>query len=98
MLVGNLEFRFPLLRPFGVTRRMYGPLPLEVAAFAEGGVAWNQGERPTMLGGSRDAVSSAGLTLRTNLFGFAVAQIDAVRPFQRPAAGWVFQFNLIPGF
>jgi hypothetical protein len=98
MLVGNLEFRFPLLRPFGVSRRMYGPIPVEVGLFADGGVAWNEGEKPALLGGSRDAVSSAGLTFRVNLFGFAVAQIDAARPFQRPAAGWVFQFNLIPGF
>ena len=31
MLVGNLEFRFPLLRPFkGANQRMYGPLPVEV--------------------------------------------------------------------
>jgi dipeptidyl aminopeptidase/acylaminoacyl peptidase len=27
MLVGNLEFRFPLLRPFGASQRMYGPIP-----------------------------------------------------------------------
>ncbi len=68
MLVGNVEFRFPLLRPFGVTSGMYGPLPVEVAFFADGGVAWNKGERPT-LGNSladnaRKPVSSAGLTLR----------------------------------
>ena len=40
LLVGNIEFRFPLLRPFGVSRRMYGPVPLEVGLFADGGVAW----------------------------------------------------------
>jgi outer membrane protein assembly factor BamA len=98
VLVGNLEFRFPLLRPFGVSRGMYGPLPVEIGVFADAGVAWNQGERPALLGGSRDAVSSAGVTFRVNLFGYAVAQLDAARPFQRPAAGWVFQLNLIPGF
>ena len=37
MLVGNVEFRFPLLRPFGATGRMYGPVPTEVAFFADGG-------------------------------------------------------------
>ena len=31
LLVANLEFRFPLLRPFGATQRMYGPVPVEVA-------------------------------------------------------------------
>ena len=42
-------------------------------------------------------VASAGLTLRVNLMGFAGGQLDAVRPFQRPVAGWVFQ-HLAPGF
>ena len=49
MLVGNLEFRFPLLRPFGVVASMYGPLPVEVALFADAGVAWIQGEKPSLL-------------------------------------------------
>jgi hypothetical protein len=30
--------------------------------------------------------------------GFAVGQFDVVRPLQRPGAGWIFQFNLTPGF
>jgi outer membrane protein assembly factor BamA len=99
MLVGNLEFRFPLLRPFGVsTARMYGPIPMELALFADSGVAWNKGESPSLLGGSRKAVSSAGAALRVNLFGYAVGQFDVSRPFDRPGSGWVFQFNLAPGF
>jgi Tol biopolymer transport system component len=98
MLVGNVEFRFPLLRPFGASRRMYGPLPVELALFADGGVAWNSSERPSTLGGTRNGVSSAGVTFRVNLAGFAVGQFDFVRPLQRPGKGWVFQFNLTPGF
>jgi Tol biopolymer transport system component len=98
MLVGNLEFRFPLLRPFGATSRMYGPVPIEVALFADGGVAWNSGEKPALFGGSRDGIASAGLALRANLFGYAVGQLDFSRPFQRPGSGWVVQFNLSPGF
>lgn len=98
VLVGNLEFRFPLLRPFGATQRMYGPVPVEVALFADGGVAWNQGEKPTMFGGSREGIGSAGVTFRVNLLGFAVGQFDFAHPFQRPGRGWVFQFNLSPGF
>jgi outer membrane protein assembly factor BamA len=77
---------------------MYGPLPVELALFADGGVAWNRGEKPTMFGGARDGVSSAGVTLRVNLAGFAVGQFDFVRPLQRPGQGWIFQFNLTPGF
>ncbi len=98
LLVGNIELRFPLLRPFGVSGRMYGPLPLEVALFLDGGVAWNRGERPALLGGDRPGVASAGLTFRTNVLGFAVVQIDLAYPFQRPGRGWVWAFSLTPGF
>ena len=49
MLVGNLEFRFPLLRPFGASQRMYGPVPIEIALFADGGVAWSRGEKPAFV-------------------------------------------------
>jgi hypothetical protein len=99
MAVGNLEFRFPLLRPFGATDRMYGPVPVEVAFFLDGGVAWNRGERPSFLNnGTREPVSSGGITLRANLLGFAVGQIDLARPFDRPGRGWVWSFSLTPGF
>ncbi|MGE5246289.1 MAG: peptidase S9 [Betaproteobacteria bacterium] len=98
VLVGNLELRFPLLRPFGVSQRMYGPVPVEVALFADGGVAWDSGERPSFLGGHRQAVSSAGVTFRANFFGYLVGEFDFSRPFQRPGRGWVFQFNISPGF
>jgi hypothetical protein len=74
---------------------MYGPVPVEVALFADAGVAWNRGERPDF---DRQGVSSAGLTFRVNLFGVAVAQIDMARPFQRRGRGWMWGFNLIPGF
>jgi Tol biopolymer transport system component len=98
LLVGNLELRFPLLRPFGVSRRMYGPLPVEVALFADAGVAWKSGERPALLGGTRDGVASGGVALRVGFGGYAVGEFDFARPFQRPGQGWVFQFNLTPGF
>jgi hypothetical protein len=98
MLIGNIEFRFPLLRPFGVSSNMYGPVPVEVALFADGGTAWNNGERPEVLGGSRGGVASAGVAFRVNLFGFAVGEFDFARPFQRPGRGWIFGFNLMPGW
>jgi Tol biopolymer transport system component len=98
MLVGNIEFRFPLLRPFGVSDRMYGPLPVEVAFFLDGGVTWNKGTKPSFFNGSREPVTSGGISLRTNLMGFAVAQIDYARPFDRPGRGWIWGFSLTPGF
>ncbi|RPJ83660.1 MAG: hypothetical protein EHM13_06915 [Acidobacteria bacterium] len=98
MLVGNFEFRFPLLRPFGLNNNVYGPVPIEVAFFADAGVAWNRGEKPEFFGGDRQAVSSAGIALRVNAFGYAVVELDFARPFQRPGKGWTFQFSLSPGF
>ena len=98
MLIGSVELRFPLLRPFGVSGNMYGPLPVEVALFADAGTAWAQGERPSIIGGSRDGVSSAGVAFRVNLFGFAVGELDFAHAFQRPGHGWVFGFNLMPGW
>jgi outer membrane protein assembly factor BamA len=88
---------------------MYGPVPVEVALFADGGVAWNaltQPQPPTALSiGTQphpfklsDCVSSAGVALRVNLLGFAVGEFDFSRPFQRPGQGWIFQFNLTPGW
>jgi Tol biopolymer transport system component len=98
MLVGNVEFRFPLLRPFGMSSGVYGPIPVEVALFADAGVAWDSLDKPSFAGGNREAVSSAGVALRVNAFGFAIVQLDLVRPFQRPDKGWFFQFSLAPGF
>jgi hypothetical protein len=77
---------------------MYGPLPIEVALFADGGVAWSSGESPAFLGGDRHGVSSAGLAFRANILGFAIGEFSMARPFQRPGQGWQFQFSLSPGF
>jgi len=98
VLVGNVELRFPLLKPFGAERGLYGPLPVEVALFGDWGTAWSSNERPAVLGGSRDGVASAGVGLRVNLFGYAVGEFDFSRAFQRPTRGWVFGFNLQPGW
>jgi hypothetical protein len=98
MLVGNVELRFPLLRPLGLTRNMYGPVPIEVAVFAASGVAWTRNDRPRWFGGSRAPISSTGVSLRVNIFGAAVGRFDFARPFQRPGQGWTFSFNLLPGW
>ena len=98
IVVGNVEFRFPLLRPFGADRNMYGPVPVEVAFFADGGVAWTAEEKPSMFGGTRKGVASAGVSFRFNAFGFLIGEFAFAKPFQRQNKGWVFQFNFGPGF
>ena len=46
----------------------------------------------------RNWVSSAGLLARVNLFGLMIGELSFVRPFDRPDKGWLWQFNLTPGF
>jgi hypothetical protein len=87
LLVGNLEFRFPLLRPFGASQRMDGPVPVEVALFADGGVTWNRSQRPSFLGGSRGGVGSAGVALCVNLFGTLLTSSTSRTPSSARAEG-----------
>ena len=94
--VANLELRLPILRPFGLSRSMYGPMPVEVAAFIDGGVAWRRSQDGR--GGPGAPAWSTGVTIRTNLIGFGLGQLDFARPLSRPDAGWVVQFNLSPAF
>jgi hypothetical protein len=110
LLVGNVEFRFPPLGFIG--EGYYGPLPLELALFADTGIAWTSGRllgfgeigpesdfaRPSFLGGDRNFVSSVGISLRMNLFGYAIGGVNYVRPLDRPGRGWIWQFTLTPGF
>jgi outer membrane protein assembly factor BamA len=98
VLVGGLELRFPLLRPWGATQRMYGPVPVEVGFYFDAGVAWNEGEKPAFAGGQRKGVTSAGVAVRARLFGLLVTEFDFSRPFQRPGKGLTFQFTISPGF
>lgn len=39
-----------------------------------------------------------GRPARINLFGYAVVEINFVRPLDRPRKGWFWQFALRPGF
>ena len=100
VVVGNAELRFPLFGALGIGSGYYGIFPIEVAVFGDAGLAWDNGHKPSVFGGSgtRDPVFSAGAGLRINLFGFVVAEVDLVRPFDRPGKDWIWQFQLQPGF
>ena len=98
LLVGNLELRFPLLGVLGIGSGYYGFLPIDWTIFADGGVVWDSNSDPSFSGGNRDAVFSAGTGFRFNLFGFAVAEVNFVKPFDRPGRGWLWEFNFEPGF
>jgi outer membrane protein assembly factor BamA len=77
---------------------MYGPIPTEIAVFADAGVAWNAGEWPTFFGGQRQVVSSVGVAVRARLFNLLILEFDVSNPFQRRGSGPVFQLNVSPGF
>jgi outer membrane protein assembly factor BamA len=104
VLIGNLELRFPLLGALGVGSGYYGFLPIELAFFADAGLAWSSDltetsvtdERPWFAGGDRKPVTSAGVGLRMNLFGFAIIEVDYAHAFQRDR--WIWQFGFVPGF
>jgi len=97
LLVGNLEVRAPLLGLFG-KRNLYGPIPVEIGAFFDAGVAWTAGTTPQFSGTDRTLVRSVGATTRVNLFGFAVLQVDYVKPLDRPGKSPFVEFNLLTGF
>jgi Tol biopolymer transport system component len=102
VLVGNLELRFPLFGAFGA-RNFYGPLPIEMLAFADAGVAWSRGqtvrfERGQSTATERRFVTSVGGGLRLNAFGYAIIEVDYVKPLERPQKNWIWQFNVHPGF
>jgi hypothetical protein len=98
ILVGNVELRFPLLGVLGIGTGYYGALPVDFTVFADGGLAWVTDNDPSFAGGDRKPVYSAGAGLRFNLLGFAIAELNLVRPFDRPGKNWVWEFNLQPGF
>jgi Tol biopolymer transport system component len=97
ILVANGEVRAPLAGLF-TGRLDYGPLPVELFGFADAGMAWTQADKPSFAGGTRDWVTSVGGGARVNVLGYLVAEFSMARPLQRAQPGWVFVFNLQPGF
>ncbi|NIM91845.1 MAG: BamA/TamA family outer membrane protein [Candidatus Aminicenantes bacterium] len=100
IVVANAEFRFPLLGVLGIGRGYYGFLPIEFNAFFDTGLAWwsDDDRNAWFLGGDRKLVSSVGVGLRMNMFGYLILGAHLVNPLSRPNKDWHFQFTLTPGF
>ena len=95
--IAGAELRFPLLGLFS-RKSFYGAFPIEMVLFADAGLAWDSNTKPRFAGGERDWARSAGAALRVNVLGYAIAEIDYVRPLDRSRKGWLWQFGLTPGF
>jgi Tol biopolymer transport system component len=102
--VANLELRFPLVQALVLGTGMGVP-PIEGFLFYDAGLAWG-GHRPLLDLGvapgepvpfAERVLSSAGIGGRINLFGFAILEVDFVRPLVGER-GWFWQFALQPGF
>ena len=104
LMVANVELRFPLFGVLGLGRGYYGILPLDFVAFYDAGIAWGyEGEddtanKPFFLGGDRKPLTSAGIGVRMNLFGYFIMGFNLVKPLDRPERGLYFQFTIMPGF
>jgi Tol biopolymer transport system component len=98
MLVANAELRFPLLGVLGLGKGYYGAFPIDMIAFYDWGVAWTAKNKPVLSGPNHTSISSAGIGLRVNVFGYLVVGVNYVKPFDRPDKGWYFQFSFWPGF
>lgn len=98
MLIGNAEVRFPLFGVLGLGSGYYGILPVDAAVFYDAGVAWTDSAKAQIFGGTRKLVRSTGFTLRMNLLGYAIGQMDIVHPFDRPQKNWMVRFSITQGF
>lgn len=99
MLVANAELRFPLFGVLGIGKGYYGVFPVDFVAFYDWGAAWWDERYPIKFKNAiRNPLSSAGVGLRVNVFGFLVLGVNYVKPFDRPGKGWYFQFSFYPGF
>jgi hypothetical protein len=101
--VASAELRFPILnQSFGVPA---GIPPLEGAIFYDIGIAWDgqstlkwrreAGDDPIRV---RTPLKTLGFSIRTNLFGFAVARVDYSIPQNRPGIGGLWTFSLGPTY
>lgn len=97
LAVGNLELRFPLMRPFGVAPQTFRSLPVELALFIDAGLVGRAPGTPNFAA-SLESAWSVGLTLRASALGFGLGQFDIARASHAGRPGWVFQFNLAPAF
>jgi Tol biopolymer transport system component len=101
--VGTVELRFPIINPsYGLPAAFP---PIEGALFYDIGLAWDEqstlkwsrdpGDDPVRV---RTPLQTLGVSIRTNLFGFAVLRLDYSIPQERRAIKGLWTFSLGPTF
>lgn len=105
MFVTSAEFRFPLIRGNAIGFLPIGLPPIEGAIWYDAGIAWSQGARlqwgqpdSTSAPNVRAPISSYGASIRINLLGFAILNIDYAVPRQRPGKHGYWILSLNPPF
>jgi hypothetical protein len=102
LAVANAELRIPMFGGRGHALIPSSFLPIDMALFADAGVAWSAGESPSLRfdrsTADRVPVVSAGISTRINLLGFAVAEVFYARPFQRSARSGIWGLQFAPGW
>ena len=102
LAVGSFELRIPFIgvEQFGIIN--FPLLPTELVLFADGGLAWDPDNPPTLefsrSSSERVPVFSTGISARINVLGFLILEPYYVYPWQRPDKGWHWGFNLAPGW
>jgi outer membrane protein assembly factor BamA len=89
--LANAELRFPVVRRFELGILPIALPPLDGLVFYDAGLAWSSGQtvylqKPASydLNKQRYVLTSYGLGLRLNLFGFAILRWDYAIPLDRP--------------
>ena len=102
LAVLNAELRLPLLGAKQFALIPFNYLPLEIAPFADAGLAWSGGEDVSFAfrrnTAERVPVFSAGVSSRVNVLGYAVLEVYWAKAFQRQRRGGVWGFQLQPGW
>jgi hypothetical protein len=107
MLIANAEVRFPFTGPKRLTLIKSGYLYSDLVLFADAGLAYNS-ETPWSKNSlvkwnwkpqadSRVPVYSLGMSLRINLFGYAILEPYVAMPFQQINTDYTFGLSITGG-
>lgn len=102
---GNVELRFPVIRPFKFQRKLIRFIPVDGLIFADAGVAWSKAQKLSVSrpdnydwATQRYPLRSYGYGFRVNLFNFAILRIDKSYPLDAASKKGYWFWTLGPSF